>query len=189
MHDKFDPLTASLLEDDDRMYFGIECPSTATVCYLVLPTATAKAAPDSWDETMQTPGWNIGLAATVESESLVLSEANKLRFSRAMRQLCLDVHVHPSQLKSTVSAFSPSRGYQSAVQPSEVKVPDLGDEEKALHNQIRKRCHGEENREKSANNANPHLRSGEAKVASTPFAREARCRAWLSDDILSSSHA
>lgn len=138
MHEILDSPTADYMKRNDRHYSYRRGPDKATICYLVLPSRTAK-----W-ETRLDPlcrgfDYYYGKSATsmiVDRNSLDLTEKNQRRFARAMLRLALKPSVHPSQLQQELSATStidnsllpkqiPRPGSNKEVSEKEKEVRDL----------------------------------------------------------------
>ncbi|KAI4738869.1 hypothetical protein E4T50_10658 [Aureobasidium sp. EXF-12298] len=106
MYENLDTSTIQYLERTDTRYsFGGSETQKATICYLILPSQTAK-----WDTRLDDSiGDYYGESANsmlVDRSSLDLSEEHQRRFARAMLRLALKPSVHPSQLQKNLSATS-----------------------------------------------------------------------------------
>jgi hypothetical protein len=103
MHEILDSSTAGYLKRNDQHYSYRRGPEKATICYLVLPSRTAK-----WetrlDPSCRGSDYYYGESATsmiVDRSSLDLTEKHQRRFARAMLRLALNhQYTHPSYSKN-----------------------------------------------------------------------------------------
>jgi hypothetical protein len=131
MYENLDASTIKYLErTDDRYSKGMSETTKATICYLTLPSQSARWATQPKESPEGDDCYHAESASSmlVDRSSLDLTDEHRRRFARAMLRLALKPSVHPSQLQKSLSAASTINNL-SPPQQSSTPNKDLSEEE------------------------------------------------------------